>query len=95
MNKNIYSHVVIYEKLIKNVIEETNSLFKKLKVPLVYVTDAITALDKDSQGNVFGISGKNRTDSIKNWKIVDDIFKELDLPMSSDKTIEEISSLLR
>ena len=93
-NKNIYSHIVIYEKLIENVINETKTLFGKLDISLDYVNDAITALDKDSQGNVFGTAGKNKTDIIKDWKIVDDIFNLLDLPMNSDMTIEEMSSVL-
>ena len=96
MDKNIYSHAIIYEELIENVIEETKILFEKLNVPLHYVTDAITALDKDSQGNIFGTAGKNKNDDLINdWQSVDNIFNQLDVPMNVDMTIEGLSSLLK
>ena len=91
MNKEIYSHFVVYEKLMENVQEEAKTLFKKLDLPLEYVTEALTALNKHSQGNVFGSSDENKETLIEDWEVVDNIFKQLNVPFRVNMSIEEMT----
>ena len=91
MNQEIYSHFVVYENLMENVQEETKTLFKKLDLPLEYVTEALTALNKHSQGNVFGSSDENKETLIEDWEVVDNIFKQLNVPFRVNMSIEEMT----
>ena len=91
MNQEIYSHFVLYENLMENVQEETKTLFKKLDLPLEYVAKALKALNKHSQGNVFGSSDENKETLIEDWEGVDTIFKQLDVPFRVNMSIEEMT----
>lgn len=94
MNKEIYSHFVVYEKLMENVQEEAKTLFKKLDLPLEYVTEALTALNKHSQGNIFGSSDKNKENLIEEWEGVDNIFKQLNVPFRVNMSIDEMTKIM-
>ena len=94
LNKEIYSHFVVYEKLMKNVQEEAKTLFKKLDLPLEYVTEALTALNKHSQGNVFGSSDENKETLIEDWEGVDTIFKQLDVPFRVNMNIDDMTKIM-
>ena len=77
-----------------NVEEETRKLFKKLHLPLEYVPDALTALNKHSQGNVFGTSNMNNEDLISDWKCVNSAFNQIDVPLTVEMSLEELAKLL-
>ena len=94
MNQEIYSHFVVYENLMENVQEETKTLFKKLDLPLEYVTEALTALNKHSQGNVFGSSDENKETLIEDWEGVDTIFKQLDVPFRVNMNIDDMTKIM-
>ena len=94
MNQEIYSHFVVYEKLMENVQEEAKTLFKKLDLPLEYVTEALTALDKHSQGNVFGSCDENKETLIEDWEGVDTIFKQLDVPFRVNMNIDDMTKIM-
>ena len=94
MNQEIYSHFVVYEKLMENVQEEAKTLFKKLDLPLEYVTEALTALNKHSQGNVFGSSDENIETLIEDWEGVDTIFKQLDVPFRVNMNIDDMTKIM-
>ena len=94
MNQEIYSHFVVYENLMENVQEEAKTLFKKLDLPLEYVTEALTALNKHSQGNVFGSSEENKETLIEDWEGVDTIFKQLDVPLQVNMNIDDMTKTM-
>ena len=94
MNQEIYSHFVLYENLMENVQEETKTLFKRLDLPLEYVTEALTALNKHSQGNVFGSSDENKETLIEDWEGVDTIFKQLDVPFKVNMNIDDMTKIM-
>ena len=94
MNKEMYSNFVVYEKLMENVQSETKTLFKKLDLPLEYVSEALTALNKHSQGNIFGSSDKNKENLIEDWEGVDTIFKQLDVPFRVNMSIDEMTKIM-
>ena len=42
MHKEIYTHVVVYEEMISNIIAGTKALFEKLDFPSDYVPETLT-----------------------------------------------------
>ena len=42
MHKEIYTHVVVYEEMISNIIAGTKTLFEKLDFPSDYVPETLT-----------------------------------------------------
>ena len=74
--------------------EETQKLFQALDIPLEFVSEAIKALEKHSQNSIFDNAKNVQLVGNEEWKITDEIFKELDLPIRTSMTVQEISNLV-
>ena len=94
-SKHLYKKCVLYEEIIANVVEETNTLFEALNIPLEFVPKAIKALEVHSQKKMFD---KAITDveviTDEDWNDVDDILKEIDIPIKISMTVAELSELI-
>ena len=93
--KHLYKKCVLYEEIMANVVEETNTLFEALNIPLEFVPEAIKALEVHSQKKMFD---KAITDvqviTDEDWNDVDDFLKEIDIPMKISMTVAELSELI-
>ncbi len=97
MHKEIYTHSVTYEEMMRDIELETKRLFSKLDVPEAFVNQAITALNKHSQNNIFGPNVNNEDVMFPKgtgWDLAESIFKELDVPLSVAMSLEELLALM-
>ena len=79
--KHLYKKCVLYEEIIANVVEKTNTLFEALNIPLEFVPEALKALDTHSQKNMFDKKITEDWNEELLWNEVDEIFNELDIPI--------------
>ncbi len=93
--KNIFKHVVLYENLVGNPENEVETLMNAMNVPLMYKKEAMSALEKDSQGGKFGQFGEKMTVSEDIWAKVQSIFDQYYTGLSRDMTMEEFKKVLQ
>ena len=73
---------------------ETLKLFESLGLSESYVTEALKALNKDSQNKFFGQSdGKLNIISEIQWLRINGVFENFELPLKYNMSIEEYKSL--
>ena len=94
-HKNIYTHSVVYEDLMKNTKDELKSLFEKVGIPAEFVAYAIKALKFDAQKGTFGKRGTTKLFSETDWEKCDEIFKDIDVPITKDMSIEQLRELMK
>ncbi len=96
LDKKIYTHAITYEEMMEDIQGSTMTLFDKLGIDASLVPQAITALNKHSQNNLFGSNNDNPDDLITktDWEIADEIFKDLRVPLSTSMTNEELFQLV-
>ena len=77
------------------IVLQTETLFKSLDISTEHVEQALTALTKHSQDNIFGSSDLNRPDlmSQQDWACADKVFEILKLPLSSRMTLDDLQTL--
>ena len=74
----------------------TTKLFEALDIPTKFVSDALTAFEKNSQNNLFQLTSQCKGDlfPIEDWLKVDKIFENFQLPLKTDKSFSEFSLLV-
>ena len=75
---------------------ETEELFQTFSIPTKHITNVLTALKKDSQGKFFGNTNGKKTQvfSPKQWQKIENIFKQLKVPISQIMTLNEFRALI-
>ena len=94
-SKQIYSHVKIFEEAMQDVKLSSTKLFKDLDVPTEFVPQALTALDKNSQNDLFASMSSDGLISEQDWTKVDQVFQTFEIPMRVDMTLDQLVSLVR
>ena len=93
-HKNIYEFVLLYDSWMQNPKSETSKLFESLGLSESFVSEALKALNKDSQNKFFGQSdGKLNIISEVQWVRINGIFENFELPLKHNMSIEEYKSL--
>ncbi len=91
-NRDIYSQVILYERLREDPEGSLRRLFRELDLPEEHLPAALAATRFDSQGATFA-SGETRVDGRvrrpEAWKKVDNIFARMRLPFTVDSSEEE------
>ena len=59
-DSEIYDKLIFYEDLITSTEAETEAMFKATGCPIASVPDAVSALDRHSQGNLFSLGEKEK-----------------------------------
>ena len=95
-NRNLFDYIIIYEDLLENPMAETEELFQTFSIPTKHIPNVLTALKKDSQGKFFGNTSGKKTQvfSPKQWQKIENIFKQLKVPISQIMTLNEFRTLV-
>ena len=92
--KDVYKKCIIYEEIMSDIVEESNEMFQALNIPLSFVPGAIKTLDTHSQKKMFDKNIKEvETITKEELKVADEIFKELDIPIKVEMTVQDLVSL--
>lgn len=96
-NRSLFSHVVIYEDLLENPQEETGKLFAKLSLSHRHIANVLTAFKHDSQKNFFKKQpiAQGPIFTTQQWKRVENVFKQLKVPVSYSMTLNEFRALMQ
>ena len=96
-NRHLFDQIVIYEDLLENPQSETGKLFRTMDVPLKHITNCLTAMKKDSQGKFFGHTDgrKSQIFTPSQWAKIDNVFKQLKVPVSYNMTLNEFRALVQ
>ena len=92
-NKDLYCQTTLYEDLCEKPTQELEKLFSSLSISLEYIPDALEALKSDSQNGFFDHSSA-QADFTKTINELNDKFKEMEIPMSMNVSLEEMHQLL-
>ena len=84
----------------ENTKEELELMYEKLGIPTELVSKAMEALKTHSQRGVFTsnvlVKSKNKTIfSDSDWEVCDPLFKELELPITKDMSIDQLRDLMQ
>ena len=93
-SKQIYSHVKVFEEAMQDVNLSTTKLFQDLDVPTEFVPLALTALNKNSQNDLFESMSSDGLISEQDWIKVDQVFQTFEIPMRVDMTLDQLISLV-
>ena len=93
-SKQIYSHVKVFEEAMQDINLSTTKLFQDLDVPTEFVPLALTALNKNSQNDLFESMSSDGLISEQDWIKVDQIFQTFEIPMRVDMTLDQLISLV-
>ena len=95
-NRNLFDYVIIYEDLMENPQTETEELFKTFSIPTKHIANVLTALKKDSQGKFFKHTDGKKVQIFtpNQWQKVENIFKQLKVPISHIMTLNEFRALI-
>ena len=91
-NKELYDHTILYEDLMADNDNEMKKIFDVMEVDPKFIPDAKKAFNFDSQRGKFGGRG---TDHIfiseKQWKEIDDLFKEYNMTQfSAESSVDDL-----
>ncbi len=96
-NKGLYLRCVLYENLMEDPEAETSKLFELLGLSQDLVPLALTALQKHSQGHIFGDPKEDdgrRKFGPKEFDEINAAFKDMDLPIHTEMPLEEFKALM-
>ena len=91
-SKHLYKKCILYADIMANTEKETNELFEALNIPLEFVPVALQALDTHSQKKMFD-KAITKIESV-DWKEVDGIFEELDIPIKISMSVNDLSEII-
>lgn len=95
--KDMFSHCIIYEEMLKDPEGETTKLFEALKVDQSLVPLALTALERHSQNKIFGDTSKDSYAKIidkSGFDRCDIMFDRMQLPIRIGMSLEAFSNLM-
>ncbi len=92
--KHIYRHVVLYEDLVENPEAEVGRLFEAMGVPHDMWSEAMGALQTDSQNRKFGDRGETVRLGARNWRRVEEILSLFRTGLTRDMAMEDFRRLL-
>ena len=74
----------------------TMKLFAALDIPTIFVPDALTAFEKNSQNNLFQLTSQSKGElfPVDDWLKVDKIFESFQLPLKTDLNFSEFSLIV-
>lgn len=98
-HKSLYTTVVVYENLLRYPNRTVWSLFLALGIDNLdqAVLAAVSVLERNSQNNLFGDTKKNRHDRVisrDNWKRVENVFRQVEVPFALDIDLDDFFKLL-
>ena len=94
--KHKYVATVIFEDLVIDPKKEIENLFDALKISKEHLNCSLEALKIDSQQGMFGKRGSLATkDQSESLDKLDSLFKQFDVPFSSEGTLEQLKNLLQ
>ena len=94
--KNKYVATILYEDLLKEPKNEIQQLFNSLGISNEFLDLSMEALKTNSQQGLFGKKGSSKTnDQTEALCKLDSIFKQFNVPFSSDGTLEQLKNLLK
>ena len=91
-----YRMTILYEDLSRDPRPVIDELFKSLDISSKYLENAMKALEVDSQQGLLGKRGsRGKRDGTETCNELDKIFRQFDLPFSTDMTLEEFRTLVK
>jgi len=94
-NKSMYKITVVYEEIMKDVERKTAEMFQALGIPLEHVSESIKALSVHSQHNMFdNTKGDHGPINELEWSKVEDIFRDINVPLELSMTINDLSNIV-
>ena len=94
--KKRYVATILYEDLVKEPKKVIKDLFDSLGISKEFLELSLEALKTDSQQGLFGKKGSSKTkDQSEALCKLDSIFKQFNVPFSSDGTLEQLKNLLK
>ena len=85
---------MVFEEAMQDVNLSTTKLFQDLDVPTEFVPLALTALNKNSQNDLFESMSSDGLISEQDWIKVDQVFQTFEIPMRVDMTLDQLISLV-
>ena len=94
--KGIYSYINTYAEMMNDKELATMKLFAALDIPTIFVPDALTAFEKNSQNNLFQLTSQSKGElfPVDDWLKVDKIFESFQLPLKTDLNFSEFSLIV-
>jgi len=93
-HRYMYTAVILYEDLAEDPKSVVIKLLESLSLPMDHLTLALTVLDRDSQGDMFGPRGqKTIPEEVHMLKAVDDLLKKYEAPYSTETSLEDWKKL--
>lgn len=94
--KDIYEMVVLYEDLHSDPKKVLQELFKIIEAPEDQLDLALEALEHDSQNNILAPRGEAKTGQLSRdkYKEIDQVFKDLGVPLYCDMSFEEFKRIM-
>ena len=93
--KEDYSHSLIYEDLLEKPRIMARKMLKDLGIPEALTAKVLRGLDSDSQNDMFSQVPTAQRVSRDSWKKIDDLLKEVDLPIQSAMTVSDLRNIAK
>ena len=93
--KEDYSHSLIYEDLVEKPRIMARKMLKDLGIPEALTANVLRGLDSDSQNDMFSQVPTAQRVSIDNWKKIDGLLKEVNLPVQSAMTVNDLRNIVK
>ena len=91
-----YEMAILYEDLCQNPKDVISDVFSSLDIPLVHTSSALKALESDSQQGFFGKRGEYIEKDLSTiMELVDEKFKECDIPFKVNISMNEFRNILK
>ena len=95
-HKELYEKAILYEDLCENPKDVLSSVFSALDISSDNVSVALSAMNKDSQGGFFGKRGTYAEKNLPSLiELVDKKFKQSDIPIKTNMSIDDFRDILK
>lgn len=98
-HKSVVKQTILYEDLVRDPRKEMETFFLTFGFPVEDLDDALKAMTKDSQNNMFkdnkAQASNKKASDILHEEEIDKIFQECQVPLSCSMTFEEFSQLFQ
>ena len=94
-NKDMYSHVVLYEDFVQDIEEGSKMLLSAVNVPADQVDLFLQGSKKDSQNNSFRGTLVKRRVTDDQWRICDSLQDQIGSPIRQSMTITQLQNVIQ